>query len=378
MPCDTARVPEPAHRELRERVVEKARALGFDAVGIARADEPLELDFQRYEAFVDAGMHGTMQWLASDREVRRRLDGEAILPGARSVVCLARRYARGPEAEANDPPFAELVARYARGQDYHNHLRKKLRLLAKFLRTLAPDARARPLCDEEPLLERAWASRAGLGFVGKNGLVIVPGKGSYLLLGEVVTTLDLPADTPMAERCGSCRACLDACPTKAFVAPFVLDARRCISYLTIEARELPSPELEEAVGTHLFGCDDCQSVCPFNRTRPANPAATRPFVPLERWSTTELSMLLELDEAGFLELTQGSPLRRAGRLGLARNAVLVARARLRRAPNDEGALALVGAARHHDDPKVRELAARPVSSRCLELGTGSWSARRSQ
>lgn len=343
-------------------MLEKARALGFDAVGIARADEPLELDFQRYEAFVDAGMHGTMQWLASDREARRRLDGEAILPGAKAVICLARRYARGPEAEGNDPPFAELVARYARGQDYHNHLRKKLRLLAKFLRTLAPGTQARPLCDEEPLLERAWASRAGLGFVGKNGLVIVPGKGSYLLLGEVVTTLDLPSDTPMAERCGSCRACLDACPTEAFVAPFVLDARRCLSYLTIEARDLPSPELEEAIGTHLFGCDDCQSVCPFNRTRPASPASTRPFAPLERWSTTELATLLRLDEAGFLELTQGSPLRRAGRAGLARNAVFVARARLRRDPGDLDARALIEAAQLHDEPLVRALASRALSS----------------
>jgi epoxyqueuosine reductase len=355
-------VPEPAQRDLRECVVEKARALGFDAVGIARADEPLELDFQRYEAFVEAGMQGTMQWLASDREARRRLDGEAILPGAKAVICLGRRYARGPEAEANDPPFAAQVARYARGQDYHNHLRKKLRLLAKFLRTLAPGVRARPLCDEEPLLERAWASRAGLGFVGKNGLVIVPGKGSYLLLGEVVTTLDLPADSPMAERCGSCRACLDACPTQAFVAPFVLDARRCISYLTIEARELPSAELEEAVGTHLFGCDDCQSVCPFNRTRPASPTSTRPFAPLERWSATELATLLELDDAGFLELTQGSPLRRAGRTGLARNAVFVARARLRRDPDDLEARAMIEVARRHDEPSVRALASRPLSS----------------
>lgn len=353
---------DPAQRDLRERVVDKARSLGFDAVGVARADEPLELEFQRYEAFVDAGMHGTMQWLASDREARRRLDGEAILPGARSVVCVARRYARGAEAEASDAPFASLVARYARGQDYHNHLRKKLRLLAKFLRTLAPGVRARPLCDEEPLLERAWASRAGLGFVGKNGLVIVPGQGSYLLLGEVVTTLELPADTPMSERCGSCRACLDACPTEAFVAPFVLDARRCISYLTIEARELPPPELEAPLGTHLFGCDDCQSVCPFNRTRPASPASTRPFAPLERWSSTELRCLLQVDADGFTELTQGSPLHRAGRAGLARNALLVARNRLRGDPDDLEARALVEAAREHDDPRVRELASRPLSS----------------
>ena len=187
--------------DLRGRIEEKARALGFDAFGVARADEPLELEHARYVDFIARGLHGTMGYLAEDPEARRRLDGEAILPGARSVISVARRYAR---ADADtDPETTKLVARYARGQDYHNYLRKKLRLLAKFVRTLGPDVRARPLLDEEPILERAWASRAGLGFVGKHGLVIIPGQGSFVLLGEVVTTLELPSDTPMTERCAS-------------------------------------------------------------------------------------------------------------------------------------------------------------------------------
>lgn len=306
-----------------EAVLEKARALGFLHVGIARADLPLEVEHDRYAEFVASGMHGEMGYLARDVEARRRLDGEAVLPGARSVVCVARPYARSEEAEASDPAVARLIARYARGHDYHNHLRKKLRLLAKFIRGLEPGARARPLSDVEPVLERAWAHRAGLGFVGKNGLVIIPGRGSFILLGEVVTTLELTPDEPMTERCGSCTRCLDACPTGAFSAPFVLDPRRCISYLTIEAEGDPPEELRPSMGEHLFGCDDCQTVCPFNRTRPLHEDLTRQYVPLEVWGSLDLESLLELTDDEFERLTEGSPLKRATRRGLARNAIIV-------------------------------------------------------
>ncbi len=302
---------------LRGRVEARAQALGFDAVGFARADEPLEVDHARYVEFVAAGRHGAMGYLADAVEARRRLDTADILEGARTVICLARRYQR--EDDEADPPIAQLIARYARGQDYHNHLRKKVRALAKFVRTLGPDVKARPLCDEEPILERAWAARSGLGFVGKNGLVIVPGQGSFVLLGEVVTTLALPPLVPMSERCGSCTRCLEACPTQAFDAPFVLDPRRCVAYLTVEAPLEEGP----ALGEHLFGCDDCQTVCPFNRTplRPTNDP--RPFRPLPVWSRTSLEEVAALDAARFAELTVGSPLHRAGPEGLARSATRI-------------------------------------------------------
>jgi epoxyqueuosine reductase len=315
--------PLPDERSLRDRIEARARALGFDAIGFARADEPLTSDHERYVDFVAAGKHGTMGYLAESVEARRRLDTADVLEGARTVICLARRYQRGDDEL--DPPVARLIARYARGQDYHNHLRKKVRALAKFVRTLAPDVRARPLLDEEPILERAWAARSGLGFVGKNGLVIVPGQGSFVLLGEVVTTLVLPPLTPMTERCGSCTRCLEACPTQAFDAPFVLDPRRCIAYLTIEAPLVEGPD----VGEHLFGCDDCQTVCPFNRAPLRSSNDPRPFRPLPVWGQTSLEDLAELDEPRFAALTVGSPLHRAGRLGLARSAsrVLSARAR---------------------------------------------------
>jgi epoxyqueuosine reductase len=335
------------------RITREAERLGFDVVGFARADTPLGIEHERYEAFVTAGMHGEMQWLAENRDTRRALDGESILAGARSVVCVAKRYARSDDA--SDPPTAQLLARYARGQDYHVFLRKKLRKLAAFIRALGTEdapVHARPLLDDAPILERAWAARAGLGFVGKNGVVIVPGMGSFVLLGEIVTTLELPAGEPMAERCGSCTRCLDACPTDAFERPFVLDARRCVAYLTIEQRGPIPDELRAGVGEHLFGCDDCQTVCPFNRASRES-VGPSPFAPLARWSDTTLADLLSLDDDTWMALSTGSPVHRATREGLARNAATV----LGNRGGDEGDDELRRAAAEHPSDVVRDAAA---------------------
>jgi epoxyqueuosine reductase len=351
-----------------------ATSLGFDAVAIARAGPGITIDrdFARYEAFLRDGMHGEMDWLARSTVARSRLDGDEILAGARSVVCVARRYPK--DAENGDA--SRTIARYARGHDYHRFLRRRVRRLAAFLRSLGtPEApvRARPLIDEKPVLERAWAARAGLGFIGKNGMLIVPGLGSMVLLGEVVTTLDLEcrtlerserADsnkeaegTPMSERCGACTRCLDACPTSAFPQPFVLDARRCVSYLTIEHPGPIPEELREGVGDHLFGCDDCQTVCPFNAGEGARAEVSTadgdPFAPLERWSTLKLQDLLTHDRAASDSATEGSPLRRAGRARLARNAAIVLGNRGRA----DALAALEHAATHHDAAVVREAAA---------------------
>lgn len=346
-----------------DQVVAEAKRLGFDAVGIADARVPIDQDVARYESFVAAGMHGAMTWLASpeNARARARLDGDEILEGAKSIVCVARRYPR----DAENGELSRSIARYARGRDYHKFLRKRLRRLATFLRSLgAPDGpvrervHARPLLDEEPILERAWAARAGLGFVGKNGMLIVPGVGSMMMLGEVVTTLELrPTGRPIAERCGSCTRCLDACPTGAFERPFVLDPRRCISYLTIEQRGAVPVEMREGIGTHLFGCDDCQTVCPFNAGAGARAPTESvvdgdPFAPLARWSRMQLEELLSIDDATWDKLSEGSPLRRAGRAGLARNAAIVLGNR-----GDRSSLeALEAAARQHDDAIVRKTA----------------------
>lgn len=335
---------------LDRAIRDKARELGFDLVGIASAAVPLEADYAHYEAFIAAGKQGEMGWLANHAEARRRLDTSAILEGAKSVICLAERYA-GQESERQG--VAPHIAKYARGLDYHRHMRKRLRALAAYVASLGEGVQARAMVDTAPVLERAWAARAGLGFVGKNGMLIAPGLGSYVLLGEVVTTLELIPDTPIGERCGSCTACLDACPTDAFDAPYVLDARRCISYLTIELRGEMPEELRDGVGEHLFGCDICQAVCPFNRGASQRRAIPSPYLPLGKWSELSMEAVAQLDEAAWDEATRGSPLRRATHAGLVRNAITV----LANSGDARNAPLFERLAGEHPDPAVRSHAA---------------------
>lgn len=357
---------------IEDQIRERAAALGFDVVGFARADEPLGVEHARYLELVERGMHGRMAYLARHAEVRERLDTSAILEGAKSVICVGMRYGRAPEDEALDPPLARSIARYARGKDYHNHVRKKLKALAAFVASLGPGARARALCDIEPVLERAWAARAGIGFIGKNGLIITLGQGSYQILGEVVTTLELAEGTPIGERCGACTRCLDACPTDAFVKPFVLDPRRCIAYMTIEDREAAPEAVRGSIGEHLFGCDVCQDVCPYNRAAAPPAEQTAPFHPLAQWRQLDLDDLCSMDAAAWDVVSQGSPLRRAGREGVARSAAIVATNILHGAaePGERGergereavAERALAAARRHDDPTVREIASSAAES----------------
>jgi epoxyqueuosine reductase len=296
----------------------KALALGFHRVGFADVG-PLHEDHARYLDWIARGRHGTMAWLGENPVVRRDVRGPGILDEARSVIVCALSYHRGDE---RSPMPGAAVARYARGGDYHNFLRKKLRRLAVWLRR-EHGAEARPLVDTAPVLERAWARRAGVGFVGRNGCIIAPGLGSYLLLGEVVTDLALPPDEPMEERCGSCTRCLDACPTQAFVASHVLDARRCVSYLTIEHEGPIDEGLRAGVGDRIFGCDDCQDVCPFNRTAPPPLHETAGFAPDPRWRELSPEAILAMDAGRWGALAEGSPLARPGWEGMARNAAVV-------------------------------------------------------
>lgn len=327
----------------------RARELGFAVCGIARADVPLELEYQRYREAMANGLQGPLEYLAKHAEVRERLDTDAILAGAKSVIVVGARYDR--PGEDQDPPLAQQIARYARGQDYHGFLRKKVRKLAELVRAFG--AEARPMSDTAPVLERAWAARAGVGFVGKNGLIIAPGLGSTMLLAEVVTTLDLPPDAPIEERCGRCTLCLDACPTDAFVRPFVLDASRCISTATIELRGAIPVVLRQAVSERLFGCDVCQDVCPHNaKSRPEALLGAR-HRPHDRWSTITLADLARIgmeNGPSFEELAVGTPLLRAGPEGLARNACLA----LSRVEGSEAVLRDVE--QHHPSEVVRDAA----------------------
>ncbi len=331
---------------LKARLTEQALSLGFDRVGVARATR-LDRDAAQLDTFLAAGRHGEMHYLEQTREVRADPRHEAMLAGARSIVVLATAYAR---SEPLKGPRPGRVARYAQGRDYHNVLTKRAQKLARCLREAGHATRVS--VDTLPVLERAWAQRAGVGFIGKNCCVIVPGLGSHVLLSALITSAELEADEPMRERCGRCRACLDACPTNAFLDARIMDARRCISYLTIEQRG-PIPEgLREGVGTWLFGCDACQDVCPFNATRPLDAQRTEPFAAHPRWDAYEASDLLAFDENAFRTYARGSPISRPGRAGMARNAAIV----LGNSGAKRHLPVLDSAAQTHDSEVVREAA----------------------
>src|SRR5262245_27036084 len=244
---------------LAERVKATARRLGFDLVAIGPADPPEHGG--AFEAWLDAGHAGEMGYLERGRA--QRLDPRRVLPGARAVIACALNYHQGREAAG--PPH---VSRYAWGVDYHDVMAPRLAALRDDLLAAAPDATGRAYVDTGPVLERELAARAGLGWIGKNTMLLHPTLGSWLFLGVVLTTAELAFDAPLADRCGTCTRCLDACPTGAFVAPYVLDSRRCISYLTIEHRSAIAVELRPHLATMAFGCDICQTVCPWNHRAP--------------------------------------------------------------------------------------------------------------
>jgi epoxyqueuosine reductase len=329
---------------LKDELLARARELGFARAGVARV-EPLPRDAEALRRWIERGHHASMAWMEETVEVRLDPSHAGMLPSAKSVLVLAAPYGRAGDAPLGPPP--SVVARYARGRDYHNVLGKRARKLAKLVRQRG--FRARASVDSVPVLERAWAQRAGVGFVGKNACLIVPGIGSHVFLASVVTDAELAPDEPMSERCGSCRACLDACPTRAFVSERELDARRCISYLTIEHEGAIEEPLREGVGAHLFGCDDCQDVCPFNRG--ASIEADGAFAPDARLAISA-DELLRMDEASFTAWTQGSPLKRPGRAGMARNAAIV----LGNARDRRHLPVLREAAEQHEDATVREAA----------------------
>jgi epoxyqueuosine reductase len=313
-------------------LVAYARSLGFERVGITSA-EPLQKEESFLKNWLSQGRAGEMAYL--ERDPQRRARPAELLPGARSVIALAMSYAdpspyplpsgRGPTAgnevlafslqgEGGRRPDEGIVARYAWGGDYHKTINKRLQSLVRYLEAFAPEIQCRTFVDTGPLLERGLARRAGLGFIGKNTMLITKGLGSWVFLASIITTLDLPADAPDERNCGECRLCIDACPTEAITAPFELDARRCIAYLTIEKDGAIDTELREKMGGWVFGCDICQDVCPHNAT------ARQTHVDMPT-----LNQILSIkDDAEFAVLFARSAIMRAGREGLLRNACVAA------------------------------------------------------
>ncbi|MFP3940595.1 MAG: tRNA epoxyqueuosine(34) reductase QueG [Thermoanaerobaculia bacterium] len=294
---------------------------GFDDAGVARLGPSGQ--GRAFLEWLDRGDQAGMEWIA--RRTDRRLDPRRLLPGARSVLCVALRYAplAGEEEPAGD--LWPRVARYARGRDYHDVMGRRLRRLEERIAEAFPGTGTRRYVDTGPLLERELAARAGLGAQGKNTNLLSREAGSWFLLGEVLLTLDLAPDPPVADLCGRCTRCLDLCPTGALTGPYRLDSRRCISYWTIEHRgDLPE-EAREMVGEWVFGCDVCQEVCPWNvrgEVRGREPAGHPELRLPEERRELDLAGLLHLSREEYVERFRGSPMKRAKREGLQRNAAV--------------------------------------------------------
>ena len=331
-------------RALAEALKSEARRLGFAAAGVASLDTPATEAAQRLEGWIERGDHGTMTWF--ERMRKERAHPRALWPQARTLVAVAWSYHRPDEPDGH----VAGIARYARGRDYPRAGASRLRALARFARAAIPGVAARVAVDTGPLLERPWAELAGIGFLGKHTNLIARDAGNWVMLGELLLDRALPADMPAVRRCGTCQRCLDACPTGAIPEPYRVDARRCISYLTIEL-DAPIPlELRRLVGGRIFGCDDCLDACPWNRfARAADSAEVRARPGL---LDTKLEDWLALDAAAFARRFEGMAILRAGRGGFLRN-VCIALGN-RRDPASVPALARVLG---DGDPLVRGAAA---------------------
>jgi len=323
-------------RELTQALKSEATRLGFCFAGACPAVQPP--GFDRLRDWLQAGYAGQMHYLTNRLEAYEH--PHHVLEDAKSLLVLAADYR---SVAPQDPaPDRGRIARYAWGLDYHDVLWQRLNSLADFHRRLTPNANVRGVVDTAPLMEREFAVLAGLGWIGKNTLLLTREHGSWLFLAVLLTTETLAYDTPFAaNHCGTCRACLDACPTGALVQPYVLDARRCISYLTIELRDMPPDELRDASGEWLFGCDICQDVCPWNQDRnlaPFTPDPVPEFAPLTEETSLDLPHLFQLDDEHFRTRFRKTPLWRAKRRGLLRNAALTLGTRC--PPNAAQALSL--------------------------------------
>ena len=312
---------------LAAEIKQQARDLGFDLVGVASVEPSVHMDL--YRAWIEDGVHGDMGYLSRDDAVARRADLERTLPCLKAAVVVGHDYYQEDPSGVPDDPARAVVARYARGRDYHNVIKKRLLRLHRWIESQAGGpVVGRAYVDTGPILERELATRAGLGWFGKNTMLIDPKRGSYFFLGILLLDLELEADEPFVDdHCGTCRSCLDACPTGALLgrdadgAP-VMDARRCISYLTIEHRGPIPMELRPLMGNRVYGCDICQEVCPWNEkfAEVGPEPAYRAKEGLDGPELVELAeRLLTVDDEGFREMFRGSPMKRARRAGLLRN-----------------------------------------------------------
>ena len=335
------------YRALADDIKRWGRALGFQQIGIT--DTELGDAEQRLLEWLDRGFHGEMHYMA--RHGARRARPRALVPGTIRVISARMDYLPGdarPAPEVLDDPACAFVARYALGRDYHRLVRRRLQQLADRIESAVGAFGYRAFADSAPVLEKALAAKAGLGWIGKHSNLINKNAGSWFFLGELYTDLPLPVDASGADHCGECRACIDACPTGAIVAPYEVDARRCIAYLTIELHGSIPVALRPQVGNRIFGCDDGQLVCPWNRF--ARPTLESDFAPRNGLDTATLIGLFCWSEAEFLSRTQGSAIRRLGHARWLRNIAVA----LGNAPPSTAAADALRRQREHPSPMVRE------------------------
>jgi epoxyqueuosine reductase len=288
------------------------RSLGFDHCGIARA-VPLTDDARRLESWLNKGMNGSMHYMENHFEMR--IDPSKLVPGARSVITLLMNYFPSSQQEPDSP----LVAKYAYGRDYHEVIRPKLQQLLRLMRDHIGEVNGRGFVDSAPVLERSWAVRSGLGWVGRNGNLLNKGSGSFFFIATLIVDLELEYDDPFAgDYCGTCRKCIDACPTDAILEDKVVDGSKCISYFTIELKDLLIPDtMKGRFGDWLFGCDVCQDICPWNRfSTPTGEPGFSPIPAILNFSTADWE---ELTEEGFKKLFRDSALKRSKFAGIKRN-----------------------------------------------------------
>jgi epoxyqueuosine reductase len=313
-------------KTLTQKIKEKALEIGFHKVGIARA-EALPREREYLENWLERGFHAEMRWM--EREPEKRADPQLLLENAKSVISVALNYFTPHEHD--DSPENGKVSRYAWGDDYHDVLKEKLRRLETFITEISPTIKTKICVDTAPIMDKAWAQRAGLGWIGKHSNLITREYGSWVFLGEILLDIELEYDEPETQDfCGSCTACLDACPTNAIVEPHVIDSKRCISYQTIELRdERLSDEIAENLNGWLYGCDICQDVCPWNRFE--KPTEEMRFEPRENNVSPDLNEIANLSHENYIERFRRSAMKRAKLAGLQRNA----RALLSKAKNLE-------------------------------------------
>jgi epoxyqueuosine reductase len=337
--------------DVKTAIIARARALGFEAIGFTRAALSPERAAGLRD-YLDAGRHGEMRWMADRAE--QRADPKALWPEVVSVISLGLSYAPEDDALENlRRPEVGNISVYARNRDYHDIVKGKLKHLAQGIAALGEGVKV--FVDTAPVMEKPLAMQAGVGWQGKHTNLVSRAHGSWLFLGEVFTTLEIAPDAPHGDRCGSCRACQDACPTQAFPAPYKLDARRCISYLTIEYAGPIAEEFRVAMGNRIYGCDDCLAVCPWNKFAAAG--REQKLFHREDLTAPLLSELAALDDAAFRQKFSGSPVKRIGRNRFVRNVAI--------AIGNSGDLGLLPAAEHlaqDEDPVVAE--------------AGSWAAKR--